>query len=108
MSTIKTVTPQEDFLVAVNGDYNLPFDEINVTVAGALVAGTVLEDATKVAVTGSTAILGILAQDKPAGAAWARVMTRGNPTSVNAQALNAYFASAKPLLAAKGIVVVND
>jgi hypothetical protein len=108
MANIKTVTPQENFLVQMNGDYNVPFDEVQVTVAGALAAGTVLADAATVAVTGSTAILGILAQDKPAGTAWTRVMTRGNPTSVNAQALTAYFASAKPLLNAKGIVVVND
>lgn len=108
MANIKTVTPQEDFIVQMNGEYGVPFDEMTVTVAGALAAGTVLETAALVAVTGSTAILGILAQDKPAGSAQARVMVRGNPTSINAQALTAYFASAKPLLAAKGIVVVND
>jgi hypothetical protein len=108
MPTIATVNPKEDFLVQMNGDYNAVFDEIQVTVAGALASGTVLADAATVALTGSTAILGILAADKPAGTQWARVMVRGNPTTVNMQALTAYFASAKPLLAAKGIVVVND
>ena len=110
MAVIKTVKAPEQFLVQMNGDYNPPFDEVQVTVAGALVAGQVLESAAAVVDGDSTAVFGILAEDKPAGSAWVRVMTRGNPTTVNRQEL--VYGAATPatidaLLEAKGIVVVN-
>lgn len=110
MAVIATIGKKEDFLMQVNGDYNVPFDQINVTVAGALSAGTVLETAAKAVDGSSAAVLGILAADKPAGAAWCRVMTRGNPTTVNRQAL--VYGAATPatidaLLAPKGILVEN-
>ena len=110
MSVVKTVKAPEQFLVQMNGDYNPPFDQVQVTVSGALAAGTVLESAAK-AVDGSSAtVLGILAEDKAAGTAWCRVMTRGNPTTVNRQELvygTATPATIDALLEAKGIVVVN-
>lgn len=111
MSVVKTVKAPEQFLVQMNGDYNPPFDQVEVTIAGGAVSGAVLESATAVVGSGSAAVLGILAEDVPAGVAtWARVMTRGNPTTVNRQALD--YGAATPstidaLLEAKGIVVVN-
>ena len=108
MANIKTVNAQEDFLVQQNGDYNVPFDEVSVTVADAVAAGTILETAGAVADGDSASVFGILAQDKPAGTAYARVMTRGNPTTVNAQALPNYLPAMKALLADLDIVVVND
>ena len=44
MAILNTVTPKEDFLVQMNGDYNVPFDEMEVTVAG--VAGEIIAVAT--------------------------------------------------------------
>lgn len=110
MAVIATIGKKEDFLMQLNGDYNVPFDEVLVTVAGALASGTVLETAAKAVDGSSAAVFGILAEDKPAGSVWCRVMTRGNPTTVNRQALG--YGAATPatidaLLAPKGIVVVN-
>ena len=110
MTVVKTVKAPEQFLVQMNGDYNPPFDEVQVTVAGALAAGQVLESASAVVDASSTAVFGILAEDKPAGSAWVRVMTRGNPSTVNRKEL--VYGDADPdtidaLLEAKGIVVVN-
>lgn len=100
MAILNTVTPKEDFLVQMNGDYNIPFDEMEVTVAG--VAGEVIT-------VGDG--FGILADDKPeATAKKVRVLVRGNPTSVNAQALT-YGANpveaTDTALAEQGIIVVN-
>lgn len=111
MSVIKTVKAPEQFLVQMNGDYNPPFDQVEVTIAAGAVSGTVLESATAVVDAETVAVLGILADDVPAGVAtWARVMTRGNPTTVNRQELAYGLATASAidaLLEAKGIVVVN-
>jgi|SRR5690606_20637897 len=108
MAILATVGNKEDFLMQVNGDYNVPFDEVLVTVAAAVPAGSLLASAAAVSVGADTVVFGILAEDKPAGSVWVRVMTRGNPTTVNAQALAA-IPSATQIsgLAAKGIVVVN-
>ena len=99
MAILNTVTPKEDFLVQMNGDYNVPFDEMEVTVAG--VAGEVIT-------VGDG--FGILADSKEAGAQRVRVLVRGNPTSVNAQALT-YGANpveaTDTALAEQGIIVVN-
>lgn len=108
MTTLVEVKPQEDFIVQMNGDYNVPFQSVSVTVAAAVSAGTILEDAATVADDQSAAVLGILAQDKPAGTHYCRVMVRGNPTTVNAQAMGNYDAAHKALLAAKDIIVVNE
>ena len=107
MSVVATVNQQEAFLINVNGDYNVPFDEVTCTVAGALPAGTVLKTLAAAAVEADTAVVGILAQDKPAGAARVRLLTRGNPTTVNAKALSVSSATIVAALAAKSIVVVN-
>lgn len=99
MAILNTVTPKEDFLVQMNGDYNVPFDEMEVTVAG--VAGEIIT-------VGDG--FGILADAKEEGAQRVRVLVRGNPTSVNAQALT-YGANpveaTDTALAEQGIIVVN-
>ena len=99
MAILNTVTPKEDFLVQMNGDYNVPFDEMEVTVAG--VAGEIIA-------VGSG--FGILADSKVAGAKKVRVLVRGNPTTVNAQALTYganVVATTDAALAKQGIIVVN-
>lgn len=99
MAILNTVTPKEDFLVQMNGDYNVPFDEMEVTVKG--VAGEIIA-------VGDG--FGILADSKLVGAAKVRVLVRGNPTTVNAQALT-YGANdvvtTDAALAKQGIIVVN-
>ena len=100
MAIIQTIGNKEDFLVQMNGDYNVPFDELSVTVAG--VAGEVI-------IVGSG--FGILADSKVAGAKVVRVLTRGNPTTVNAQALTFgvnVVATTIAALATQGIIVVNQ
>lgn len=99
MAILNTVTPKEDFLVQMNGDYNVPFDEMEVTVAG--IAGEVIT-------VGDG--FGILADAKEEGAQRVRVLVRGNPTSVNAQALTYGandVATTDVALAEQGIIVVN-
>lgn len=108
MAVIATIGNKEDFLVQLNGDYNVPFDEVNVTIAAAVPAGTLLASAAAVSAGADTVVFGILAEDKPAGSAWVRVMTRGNPTTVNAQALSTLTATLIAGLAAKNIIVVNN
>lgn len=112
MAITTTVREQEAFIAQLNGDYNIPFTEVSVTVAGALPAGTILATAALVAVTGDTAVLGILAKDKPAGTQACRVMVRGNPSTVSEAELSrvagydvgasAYVAD----LAAAGIILI--
>lgn len=100
MAILQTISPKEDFLVQMNGDYNVPFDEVEVTVAGA--SGDVIAVGSK---------LGILADAKEAGAKRVRVLVRGNPTTVNAQALNfgaLVVADTVEALAEQGIIVVNQ
>ena len=99
MAILNTVTPKEDFLVQMNGDYNVPFDEMEVTVAG--VAGEIIAVGTG---------FGILADSKLVGAERVRVLVRGNPTTVNAQALTYganVVATTDAALAEQGIIVVN-
>lgn len=107
MANIQTVTHKEDFLVQLNGDYNVPFDEIEVT--GTFGAGTVLADASTAVGGTTTTVLGILAEDSD-GTDYVRVMVRGNPSTVNAQELVIGAATAADIydaLEEKGIVVVN-
>lgn len=107
MSVVTTVNQQEAFLVQLNGDYNVPFDEVTCTVAAALPAGTVLKDLATAAVDIDTAAIGILAVDKPAGTQVVRLMSRGNPSTVNAQAISVKSATVIAALAALDIIVVN-
>ena len=101
MTMIKEVGVKEDFLVQMNGDYNVAFDQVEVKVAGK--SGDVI--------TVSAGVYGILADDKPeATAKKVRVLVRGNPTTVNAKALNfgSLAVPATPLaLEKQGIILVN-
>lgn len=83
MAIITTVKAPEQFIVGINGDYNICFESITVTVAAALPSGTVLKDAGTVAVSTDTDSIGILADDKPAGTQIVRVMVRGNPSLID-------------------------
>lgn len=108
MAKIASSINKEGFLVQVNGDYNVPFEEVEVT--GTFKSGTVLESASAAADADSAVVFGILAEDVTGTDVHARVMVRGNPSTVNAQELvygTAVASVIDPLLAAKGIVVVN-
>ena len=107
MAIVDTVKQVEGFIVQIGGDYNLPFDEVEVT--GTFESGTILADASTAVGSATTEVLGIVAQDVD-GTESARVMVRGNPTTVNAQALNygdADVAAVNAALEEVGIVVVN-
>lgn len=107
MAKVDTVKQKEGFIVQMGGDYNLPFDEVEVT--GTFEAGTVLENPSKAVNSTSAEVLGILAEPTE-GTQSARVMVRGNPTTVNAQEL-VYGAANQntinDMLEAVGIVVTN-
>jgi len=108
MANIQTVSGNEGFIVQINGDYNVPFDEIKVT--GTFKSGTVLEDASTAVGSASTAVLGVIAEDVDGVDVPARVMVRGNPSTVNAQELeiaDAVAGDVFDLLSEKDIVVVN-
>ena len=99
MAVLTTIGNKENFIVQMNGDYNVAFDELNVTVAGN--SGDVIAVG---------AGFGILAETKDATAKIVRVMVRGNPTTVNAKALNfkaLNVATTTTALANQGIIVVN-
>lgn len=101
MTVLTTIGGKEDFIVQMNGDYNLLFDELNVTAAGN--SGDVI------AAAGGK--FGILVETKDATAKIVRVMMRGNPTTVNARALNFKsldVATTITALANQGIIVVNN
>ena len=107
MSLITTIKAPEQFILQVAGDYSVLFDTVSVTVAGALPAGTVLKDAATASVAADTTVLGILAEDKAAGTQRVRVMTRGNPTLVDAAQLSVSSATVVAALEAKGIVTAK-
>ena len=107
MSLITTIKAPEQFILQVNGDYNVMFDTVVVTVAGALPAGTVLKDAATASVAADNTVLGVLAEDKAAGTQRVRVMTRGNPTLVDAAQLSVSSATVVAALEAKGIVTAK-
>ena len=107
MPLITTIKAPEQFIIQVNGDYYVLFDTVVVTVAGALPAGTVLRNAATAAVAGDTTVLGVLAEDKAAGTQRVRVMTRGNPTLVDAAQLSVSSATVVAALEAKGIVTAK-
>lgn len=99
MAVLATISTQEDFIVQMNGDYNTAFDEVSITVAGK--SGDVIA-------VGSS--YGILAKDKGVGASFVRVMVRGNPTTVNARALDFKALDVNATikaLASQNIIVVN-
>ena len=100
MAVLATVNSKESFIVQMNGDYNVAFDELLVTVAG---------NSGDVIAVGSR--FGILAETKDATAKIVRVLVRGNPTTVNAKAINfkaLNVATTTTALASQGIIVVNN
>jgi len=107
MATIATVKRAEDFLVEINGDYNIMFESVSVTVAGALVAGTVLKDAATASIAADTTVLGILAEDKAAGTQFCRVMVRGNPSLIDSKKLSVTSSTLQTALEAKGMIYVK-
>ena len=104
MAIVTTVKAPEQFIVDVNGDYNICFESIPVTVAAALPSGTVLKDAATVAVAADTAVIGILADDKAAGTQKVRVMVRGNPSLIDPAQLSVNSNTIKAALEAKGMI----
>ena len=107
MPLITTIKAPEQFILQVNGDYAVLFDTVVVTVAGALPAGTVLKDAATASAAADTTVLGVLAEGKAAGTQRVRVMTRGNPTLVDAAQLSVSSATVVAALEAKGIVTAK-
>ena len=107
MPLITTIKAPEQFILQVNGDYDVLFDTVVVTVAGALPAGTVLRNAATASVAADTAVLGILAEDKAAGTQRVRVMARGNPTLVDSAQLSVSSTTVVAALEAKGIVTAK-
>ena len=107
MALITTIKAPEQFILQVNGDYNVLFDAVAVTVAAALPAGTVLKDAATASVAADTTVLGVLAEAKAAGTQRVRVMTRGNPTLVDAAQLSVSSPTVVAALEAKGIVTAK-
>lgn len=106
MAVVETVKAPEQFLVEVNGSYDVMFEEVEVTVAGALPSGTVLKDAATEAADIDTDVIGILADNKDAGSQWVRVMVRGNPSRVAKAELSVSSATVLASLEAKGILAV--
>ena len=104
MATLATIKQPEDFIVQMNGDYDICFDTVAVTVAGALPAGTVLKAPGTAAIPADTGVIGILAEDKPAGAGRCRVMVRGNPTLIDSTKLSVTSATIQSALEAKGLI----
>lgn len=107
MPLITTIRAPEQFILEVNDGYSVLFDTVVVTVAGALPAGTVLRNAATASVAADTTVLGILAEDKAAGTQRVRVMTRGNPTLVDAAQLSVSSATVVAALEAKGIITAK-
>ena len=101
MAIVTTVKAPEQFIVDVNGNYNVCFESINVTAAAALPSGTVLKDAATVAVAADTVAIGILADDKPAGTKMVRVMVRGNPSLIDPAQLSVNSNTIKAALESK-------
>ena len=107
MAIVDTVKQKEGFIVQIGGNYNLPFDEVEVT--GTFEAGTILENPSKAVNSNSAEVFGIVAEDTE-GTKSVRVMVRGNPTTVNAQELTygaADQTAINEMLEAVGIVVTN-
>ena len=101
MAIVTTVKAPEQFIVDLNGDYNVCFDSITCTVAAALPSGTVLKDAATVAAAADTVSIGVLADDKPAGTKIVRVMVRGNPSLIDPALLSVNSNTIKAALESK-------
>lgn len=96
MPVITTVAAKEDFIVQTNGDYNVLFNELKMTAA--VVSGQVIAVGAGFGIAAKAGAIGD----------FIRVMTRGNPTTVNAQALVGYVAATHDAAFANvGIIVVN-
>lgn len=107
MPVLTNVAAQEDFIVQMNGDYNVPFDEMALAVPA--VSGQVIAIGEGFGIVGTAVALAAVngSGQWPVGTQ-VRVMVRGNPTTVNAQALTGYVAATHDAdFAAVGIVVVN-
>ena len=104
MAIVNTVKAPEQFIVSINGDYNVCFESITVTVADALPSGTVLKDADTVAVSTDTDSIGILADDKPAGTQIVRVMVRGNPSLIDRTQLSVTSETIQAALESKSMI----
>ncbi len=108
MTKINTIGPKGDTFLVHTNDYDIQFDAVDVTVAG--VAGDILESVSLQVSSTSTSVIGILAEETDGSAGPVRVMTRGNPSSVDHQKLNyndATEADVQGWLEEVGIVVVN-
>lgn len=96
MAKTVTVKSKEDFIVQMNGDYNVVFSEF--VAPKALVSGEVA----------SVGGVWFIAAAPAYSGERVRGMSRGNPTTVNARALTGLAAAgAKAALEAKGIVFVD-
>lgn len=105
MAITATQRPVEDFIVQINGDYNAPFNEMALSAAAA--PGAVIAVGSGFGIVGSAGAVRA-ANGQYASGTRVRVMVRGNPTTVNAQALVGYVAATHDAaLAAVGIIVVN-
>ena len=91
---LQDVKAKEDFIVQVNGEYNIVFDEL--AAEADCVAGEVVTVGDGFGIASTYAKEGEIV----------RIMVRGNPSTVNAQALTALGANTAAL-AAQGILVVN-
>ena len=97
MSVIATVKPQEDFIVQMNGDYNIAFDEV--ALAADAAAGDVVEVGDGFGIVAKAGVTGAVV----------RVMVRGNPTTVDGSKLNygaLVEADAQSAFKAAGIILV--
>ena len=96
MAKTVTVKAKEDFIVQLNGDYNVIFGEF--VAPKALVSGEVA----------SVGGVWFIAAAPAASGAYVRGVCRGNPTTINTQALTGLSAEgARAALEAKGLVFVN-
>ena len=107
MSLIQSVTAPEQWLIEVNGGYDVCFQMVTVSaLAAPVVTGQVI------AVAGVAGVsFGIVDKAYPVGTTKLRVMVRGNPSIVNAKALNfkaLNLATTTTALANQGIIVVNN
>lgn len=103
MSLIQSVTAPEQWLIEVNGGYDVCFQMVTVSaLAAPVVTGQVIP------VTGVAGVsFGIVDKAYPVGATKLRVMVRGNPSIVSVKALTGYVkATHEASMAANGIVVV--
>ena len=95
MAKIETVKAKEDFIVQLNGDYNVIFTEV--VAPKAVVVGEVAQ----------ASGVWFIAAAAAANGARVRGVVRGNPTTINKRALTGLTAPAQAALEAKGLVFVD-